>query len=205
MMKNNDKLSINVYYNRYCKILNKVIIAAKKMAYDNCIKKSYNNLNTTWKIINTETGRTSKRDDTQHLIEKFNGQNVTALINEYFISIANKNKLTNSVNSKQRNSSVTDYMSFMEQAVTTNYPKIHNKPSMTKEIEKIINSLKTKDSCGYNQISLRILKLSAPYISSPLNYICNKIIQSGTFPERLKYSVIKPSYKRGDKLLISNY
>jgi hypothetical protein len=58
----------------------------------------------------------------------------------------------------------------MEQAITTNYPKIHNKPSMTKEIEKIINSLKTKDSCGYDQISLRILKLSSPYISSPLNY-----------------------------------
>jgi hypothetical protein len=35
MMKNNDKLSIKVYYNRYCKILNKVIIAAKKIAYGN--------------------------------------------------------------------------------------------------------------------------------------------------------------------------
>jgi hypothetical protein len=42
-------------------------------------------------------------------------------------------------------------------------------------------------------------------LSSPFNYICNKIIQSGTFPERLKYSVIKPLYKKGDKLLISNY
>jgi hypothetical protein len=53
MMKSNNNLFIKVYYNRYCKILNKVIIAAKKMAYDNCIKKSHNKLNTTWKIINT--------------------------------------------------------------------------------------------------------------------------------------------------------
>jgi hypothetical protein len=30
-------------------------------------------------------------------------------------------------------------------------------------------------------------------------------MQSGTFPERLKYSVINPLYKKGDKLLISNY
>jgi hypothetical protein len=93
----------------------------------------------------------------------------------------------------------------MEQAITTNYPKIRNKPSTTKEIEKIINSLKTKDSFGYDQIALRILKLRAPYISSSLNYICTQIIQSGTFPERLKYSVIKPLYKKGDKLLIQNY
>jgi hypothetical protein len=114
-------------------------------------------------------------------------------------------KLSNSVVNKQFNLSATDYLSFMEQAITRNYPIIRNKPSTTNEIEKIINSFKTKVSCGYDQKSLRILKPSAPYISSPLNYICNKIIQSGTFPERLKYSVIKPLYKKGDKSLISNY
>jgi hypothetical protein len=85
------------------------------MAYNNCIKKSHNKLNTTWIIINTETGRTSKHDDTQYLIEKFNGQNVAELINDYFTSTANK--LTNSVNSKQCNSSATGYLSFMEQAI----------------------------------------------------------------------------------------
>jgi hypothetical protein len=133
MMKNNDNLSIKAYHNRYCKILNKVIIAAKKMAYDNCTKRSYNKLNATWKIVNIETGRISKRDDTQHLIEKFNGQNVAELINEYFISIASN--LTNSVNNKQCNSSAIDYLSFMEQAITINYPKIRNKPSTTNEIK----------------------------------------------------------------------
>jgi hypothetical protein len=202
-MKENDNISIKVYeyYNRYCKILNKVITAAKNMAYDNYIKKSHNKMNTTWKIINTETGRTTKRDDTQYLIDNFNDQNVAEILNKYFVSIANK--LTNSVNSNQCNSSGIDYMSFMEQAIKTNYPKICNKPSTTKEIEKIIYSFKTKDSCGYDQISLRVLRLSTPYISSPLNYICNKIIHSGKFPERLKYSVIKPLYKKGDKRLIS--
>jgi hypothetical protein len=151
MMKNNDNLSIKVYYNRNCKILNKIITAAKKMAYDKCVNKLYNKLKTTWKIINTETGRTSKHDDTQHLIEKFNGQNVAELINEYFISIANN--LTYSVNSKHCNSSATDYLSFMEQAITNNYPKICSKPSTTNEIEKVINSFKTKVSCGYDHIS----------------------------------------------------
>jgi hypothetical protein len=88
MMKN-DNLSIKVYYRRYCKILNKVITAAKKVSYDNCIKNSYNKLNSTWKIINTETGRTTKLYDTQLLIKKFSGQIVAELINEYFISICN--------------------------------------------------------------------------------------------------------------------
>jgi hypothetical protein len=78
-MKENDNIFIKEYYNRYCKILYKVITAAKKMAYDNYIKKSHNKMNTTWKIINIETGRTIKRDDTQYLIDKFNDQNVAEI------------------------------------------------------------------------------------------------------------------------------
>jgi hypothetical protein len=93
----------------------------------------------------------------------------------------------------------------MEKAIKSKFPNICNKPVTTKEIEKIIHSLKNKDSCGYDLVSLRVLKLSSPYISSPINYICNKIMQSGIFPERLKYSIVKPLFKKGYKQLISNY
>jgi hypothetical protein len=46
--------------------------------------------------------------------------------------------------------------------------------------------------------------LSAPFISSPLTYICNKSLSSGIFP-RLKFSVLKPVFKNSDKLNISNH
>ena len=42
----------------------------------------------------------------------------------------------------------------------------------TYEIEKIIKSLKSKNTGGYDKISTQILKLSVPYIISPLTYIC---------------------------------
>jgi hypothetical protein len=48
-------------------------------------------------------------------------------------------------------------------------------------------------------------KVSAPYISSPLNYICNKSIRSGTFPTPLKYSIVKPLFKKGDRENMANY
>jgi hypothetical protein len=50
----------------------------------------------------------------------------------------------------------------MEQAIKSKFPKICNKPVMTEEIEKIIYSFKIKDSCGYDLISLRVLKLNTP-------------------------------------------
>ena len=50
-----------------------------------------------------------------------------------------------------------------------------------------------------------MLKISCNYIISPLTFICNRIILSGLFPDRLKYSVIKPVYKKGDKSDYTNY
>ena len=51
----------------------------------------------------------------------------------------------------------------------------------------------------------KILKLSAPFIIFPLTYICNKSLLSCVFPNRTKYAIIKPLYKKGDKLLTTNY
>jgi hypothetical protein len=75
----------------------------------------------------------------------------------------------------------------------------------TFEIEKITFSLKPKNSHRYDAISLRILKFSAPYVLSPLTYISNKSLQTGIFPDRLKFSEVKPLYKKGDKSEFTNY
>jgi hypothetical protein len=95
--------------------------------------------------------------------------------------------------------------SYLDQNVGVSYPPMVFKAFSTHEIISIIKSLKTKHSHGYDGISTKLLKISARYICSPLTHICNKSISTGTFPERLKYSVIKPLYKKGDKTDPSNY
>jgi hypothetical protein len=79
------------------------------------------------------------------------------------------------------------------------------KPFSTKEIKSIIKSLKTKNSFGYDEISTKLLKVSSSYICSPLTYICNKSISAGVFLKRLKYSIIIPLHKKGDKTNPINY
>jgi len=88
---------------------------------------------------------------------------------------------------------------FMEQAFIKPYPSIECKCTTTEEIERIIKSVKTKNSYGYNQISTKILKISGPFISSPINYICNKMLLGGVFPDTLKYARIKPLHKNYDR------
>jgi hypothetical protein len=73
------------------------------------------------------------------------------------------------------------------------------------EIENIIRSLKAKGFHGYDEITTKILKISAPFISTPLSYIFNKCMISGIFPTRLKYATMKPIFKNGDKKNVANY
>jgi len=75
----------------------------------------------------------------------------------------------------------------------------------THEIDKLIQPMKCKNSYGYDEISSRILKSSAPYVLSPLTFILNKTLSTGVFPERLKFSEVKPLYKKGDSSVFSNY
>jgi len=81
--------------------------------------------------------------------------------------------------------------------------KLNN--TTTHEINKIIHSLKCNDSYGYDEIISRILKISAPYVLSPLTYIFNKVLSTGIFPERLKFSEVTPLLKKGDITEFSNY
>jgi hypothetical protein len=75
----------------------------------------------------------------------------------------------------------------------------------SKEIKKIIDSLKSKNSSRYDEITTKIIKISKPFIISPIINICNKMLAQGIYPERLKFSLIRPIYKSGNISAPSNY
>jgi Notch-like protein len=96
-------------------------------------------------------------------------------------------------------------MNKLVQTFSKPFPKIIVKNITTTEIEKIIKCLKPSNSHGYDEISTKILKYSVHMISSPLTYILNLALSTGIFPARMKYSIVKPLFKKGDKSDISNY
>jgi hypothetical protein len=67
------------------------------------------------------------------------------------------------------------------------------------DVRDIIKSLKNKNSSGYDGISNNILKYCINEISKPLTYIFNLSIRTGVFPDRFKYAIVRPIYKKGDK------
>jgi hypothetical protein len=123
--------------------------------------------------------------------------------NSYFSSVA-ENLITKTFLRKNTTND-NDPLTYLRQNFTQSFPpiKLHN--TTTHEISKIIQSLKCKHSYGYDEVSTRILKISAPFILSPLTCIFNKTLSTGIFPDRLKFSEVKPLFKKGATTEFSNY
>jgi exonuclease III len=203
--RSSEDPNVKEYFRKYCRILTKVITAAKKMYYNTLISESNNKTKTTWNIVKTITNNRGSSDNIIAMKIKdkssCNPIDIVEAFNNYFSSIAKK-LLNNNNNSSINNK---DFLAYLYKNFSHPYPKINLGNTNAHEIQKIILSMKPKNSHGYDEISLKILKSCTPYIISPLTYLCNKILLTGIFPERLKYSEVRPLYKKGDKDEISNY
>jgi hypothetical protein len=99
-------------------------------------------------------------------------QTIAETFNDYFVAIAKNVKRQRKNNFfNDDNNGVDNHTLFMEKAFIKPYPSMESKYTSTKEIERIIKSLKTKNSYGYDEIFTKILKLNGPFVSSPINYI----------------------------------
>jgi hypothetical protein len=78
-------------------------------------------------------------------------------------------------------------------------------PVSEAEVVSIIKYLKPKNTAGYDGISIKILKHFAHIISKPLTYIYNCSLTTGIFPERCKFAVVRPTYKKGGFEGLNNY
>lgn len=72
------------------------------------------------------------------------------------------------------------------------------------EFQKYIKRLKGNKSSGIDQIDSYLLKLAAPHIKDVLLHIINLSISSH-FPAHWKLQLIRPNYKKGDRLEGENY
>ena len=101
-------------------------------------------------------------------------QSIANIFNTYFTNITDKMPVNNSV-------TMNLALNYLYKVFIRPFPHTKLTPVTTKEISEIIKSLIWKNSHGYDEIPVRILKISLVFIISPLTYICNKS-STGIFP-----------------------
>jgi hypothetical protein len=124
--------------------------------------------------------------------------------NKYFLSIAET--ITKSTHNNSDISNICNKANeYLINTFKMAFPSINYSYATTNEIGNIIDKMKLTHASGYDEIPIKVLKSCKHFIISPLSYIINRSLATGIFPDRLKFSEIKPIFKNGDRSLTSNY
>ena len=166
-----------------------------------------NKTKTTWNIINENINNRHGRQDIPSIningVITQNNQVIANTFNSYYSSVAQH--ITKNFNNSNVVGNTHNTINYLHNILKQPLPLDKLKFVSPAEIENVAKSLKAKNSHGYDEISTKAIKQSILYISSPLAYICNLMLSSGVFPTRLKFAEIKPLYKKGDRMDITNY
>ena len=120
---------------------------------------------------------------------------ISNIFKNYFSSIANKMKLSNSFSHK-------DFSDFLKNRSNISF---FVSPTDKTEIENIISSIGSNKSVGPNSIPTKVLKLLKNDIFSQLSEIFNISFSSGVFPSVRETAKVIPVHKKDSKLNFSNY
>jgi hypothetical protein len=198
--KTTNDCRILAFYKLYKRTFKQVVKAAKRMTNDTFILNSKCKSKSSWRVIKDEIGLSKK---TKHCIEEIN-------ING--ISIKDPNLIAESFNTFYPNTqkiipnlSITGSNRVTGTFIEQSNLEFKLKKVTHKEIENIIGNLKNKKATGWDEITVSVLKSAKKYISRPLAKIVNLSFELGEFPFNLKFTIMKPIYKKGCKTDMSNY
>lgn len=199
------KLRINYYkkkttkyknkYRTYAKLLNKCIIIAQKSKSCQYIKETKNKCRATWNVINEN--QCNAKLNTIDLLAINNSifikspTHIASTFNEHFINIP---KIAT-------DSNIGNYPGKLKY----NNATLFLTPTDDYEIKNVIKSLNNTSSTGYDEISTKVIKACLNELSPILSQLVNLSFAKGTFPASLKFSLVKPLYKKGERSDINNY
>lgn len=186
---NTDKVKFKDYTRRY----RKIIKLTQKAQNNFRIQNASNKTKAVWSIINNKKSNIPPEEI--NLI-KYNDIEITdptciaETFNNFYIDDISTDSMTkNSMNTMTHNSYKSCFMT----------------PTTPHDIEIIIKTLNNSHSTGHDGICTNIIKRVSSIIAPILSYVINLCIESGTFPSRLKTSIVTPIFKKLDKTDVNCY
>ena len=209
-------------YKKYKNCLTSILRNAEKHYYTEQLLMVKRDVKSTWRFLNNII---SKKKKSQNYTGSFikagkltnDKSEVAQGFNDFFVNIGPDlaDKIPNCENK--------DYNDFIKNHIINT---IFLDPVTELEVINIVSSFKTKYSCGfdnvsmfvlkkvihsiieplvYNNVSMFVLKKVIHSIIEPLVYNCNKSLETGVFPDQLKIAKVVPIFKSGEKNQYNNY
>ena len=164
-------------------------------------KKREGNIRDTWKGINEVLNRKGKASEyPTHLID--NGKivkddsEIAECFNKFFTNIGPELAKNIKCNSNKT------YKSYLKDKINSNFEFC---TVSIKDVNDVLNKLKTKRSSGQDGISSALLKSFDGEITNVLTLIINQSLSTGIFPDKLKVAKVVPVFKKDDPHQPGNY
>jgi hypothetical protein len=189
-----NHLKYKVYKNK----LTSLIRTAEKNYYDELFKQNKNNLKKSWQIIKRILNKDSSIRNAQLLINNqltTDHKVIAEHFNNYFVNIGRNL-------SKNIPHSDIDPLHYLNDLNIRD--SLFFRATDTEELSRIILDLKDS-SCGYDEISAKMIKNTFLNFLTPLVHIINLSLTQGVFPQELKLAKVVPMFKSGDARLVKNY
>ena len=185
-------------YRRYRNKLSLLIKTAKQQHYLHKLLNSTGNLKQTWATINELWGKSKASASSFFTI------NNTVL--------ADKKSIANKFNNYFRNVAATLIEDILKHHIgSENFTKFLPKSEQSSlflndtEVNEVIDIIKKFSNDKSSDFPIVVVKHCAQIIAPTLSRLHNSCMLSGSFPDELKFGIITPVYKKGQKDKIENY
>lgn len=175
-LNSQSRFSLKISLDEYNRIFKRAINTAKEIYYKKLFVNYKLDMRKTWKSINILFGRASKKStlpDSFIINDVSVSDNLTIAncFNKFFTQIGEN--LANEIGD-----SVHSFSSYLKNKISHNFSFHQADPE---SVGKVIDSLATKTSCGYDNISTKFLKSIKDVIVDPLTIIINQVLLRRVF------------------------
>ena len=168
-------VTININLKTYNGILKTSIRAAKQAYFESCFNRFKNDIKNTWKTINDILSKTKIQKKSPTVIVE-NGVthtdklNIANKCNQFFTNIAQT--LARDI----KYDGTKNYKYYLNKHINTVFD-FQNIDEET--VRKTIQNLPSKNSCGLDGISSKLIKIIEPAIIKPLTLLINQVLNTG--------------------------
>ena len=196
---NRNPITFGTMYRAIRNKVNNAVRDAKRNYYLFNLIQSERNPKKTWEVLNEILGRNPNKNCNISKLITPNGtvtqpMDISNGLNNYFSSIGQD--LNHNVPPASKN--------FNEYMLPATECKFEFTPVTEEEVIKLVTSLNNA-SAGHDGIPMFLYKNNIGILSKIITSICNRSLQSGTFPSELGVAKVTCIHKGGDKSNPANY
>lgn len=196
------------YFENFCSQLSNLIDSTKNKYYSDLLTSCNGNSREQWKIINSISG--NKKKLAIHRLEVDgevidNKQQICDTINDYLINV-HEQLIVDNPGGAAGGGAASPATAGSPLGSGDSQPanSFFLRPVDQNEIKCIIQNLKNKRSCGYDKVTVSLVKCCSDIFAVLLEKIINLSFAKGRFPKLLKKSVVIPIPKKSGEIKLDN-